>query len=214
MCRHAQTCTKLALYLKSHKSIFFCTRLKIFSKCDYSCLSCLRWTWTWGHLLVTGIALYFPSMRIWCGIVEFIYLLDCVLDIARANCSGSVRSSFSNPFGFRPLNFVLPLANIPIYQPSISSIKRCRLFALRSALASLVSFPCFQCAFCRRLMPSGVRGPVDSPPWVSQTFLSRMAGLPHCCFFLDDLAWQRLHLILLPAVIKYCSGLYIAQHRI
>lgn len=58
--------------------------------------------------------------------------------------------------------------------------------------------------------PSGVRGPVDKPPchlhlWVRLTF---KLGRPHCSFVRDDRAWQRWHLILPPAVIKYFSGLY------
>ena len=39
--------------------------------------------------------------------------------------------------------------------------------------------------------PAVVFGPVEAPPWVLHTFLSRVVALRHCTPLRFDLAWQR-----------------------
>ena len=89
---------------------------------------------------------------------------------------------------------------IPIALPSSSSLYISFILALYCALLARVSWPCTVLAAAQRFRPSGVFGPVDSPPWVLQTFLPRMAGARHCCLVRFDWAWHCLHRIRPPSV--------------
>jgi hypothetical protein len=50
--------------------------------------------------------------------------------------------------------------------------------------------------------PCSVLGPVDNPPWVRQTFLPFTAGALHWSRVRFDMAWQRRHVILPPAMMS------------
>jgi len=69
----------------------------------------------------------------------------------------------------------------PIEKPTASNTASLAEARLRSVRASRVSRPWIVLASAQRSRPASVLQPVESPPWVRQTFLPFIAGALHIC---------------------------------